>query len=57
MRNTSFTITFPHLFSPISTFSAESKSYIIQLRFKFHETLQINQSNFLTFNNSIVQVL
>ncbi len=32
MRNTNFIITV--LFSPISAFSAEIKSYIIELRFK-----------------------
>ena len=51
MRNTSFTITVPHLFSPKSAFSAEIKSYIIALRFIVHETLQINSSNFLISNN------
>ncbi len=48
MRKTTFTITVPHLFSPISVFNAESKSYIIALRFNVHETFQINQ-----FNSSI----
>ena len=40
MRNTGFTITVPPLFSPLSAFSAESRSYIITLRFNLHETLQ-----------------
>jgi len=53
MRNTSITITVPHLLSPISVFSTESKSYIIALCFNVLETLQINQSNFhLTFLNN-----
>ncbi len=47
MRNTSFTITVPHIFSPISAFSADGKSNIIALRFKIHGTLQIKQSNFV----------
>jgi hypothetical protein len=40
MRNTSFTITVPTLFSPLSAFRAESRLYIITLRFNLHETLQ-----------------
>ncbi len=44
---TTFTITVPYLFSPISAFSAESKLYNITLSFNVHETLQINQSYFL----------
>ena len=47
MRKATSTITVPHLFSPISAFSAESKSHIIALRFNVHGTFQINQSNFL----------
>ena len=42
MKNASLNITVPHLFSPISAMSAESKSYIIVLRFIVHETFQIN---------------
>ncbi len=33
MKNTSLVITVPHLSSPISAFGAESKSYILALRF------------------------
>ena len=47
MRNTSLVITVPNLFTPKSALSAESNSYIIKLRFKFHKTLQINSSNLL----------
>ena len=50
MKNTSFTITVPHIFSPISALIAESKSYIITLRFNVHETFQINKSDFLISN-------
>ncbi len=57
MRNTILVITIPHLFSPTSVFSEENKSYIFALRSKYHETLQINESNFLFFNNAFVQVL
>ncbi len=33
MRKATFTITVPHLFSPIFAYSAKSKSYVIALRF------------------------
>ena len=56
MKNTSLVITVPHLSSPISAFSAESKSHIISLRFKVHETFQINSSNFLISNNTFINV-
>ncbi len=55
MRNTSLPITVPHLFSPISAQSAESKSYIV--RFNVHETFQINQSDFLISNITFIKVL
>ncbi len=42
MRKTTFTTTVPHLFSPKSALSAESKTYIIALRFNVYGTLQIN---------------
>jgi hypothetical protein len=54
MRNTSLAVSTPHLFSPISAQSAESKSYIV--RFNVHETFQINQSDFLIFNPVFVRV-
>jgi hypothetical protein len=54
MNNTSIAITVPHLFSPISAFSAESISYNIALRFRFYETFQINQSNLLISNTNSV---
>ena len=55
MRNTSFNITVPHIFSPISAFCAEIKSYIITLRFDVYETFQINQTDFSTPNNRFNQ--
>ncbi len=55
MRKTLFTITFPHLFSPISAFSSESKSNIIKLRFNVYETHQINPLNYLNFNLTFVR--
>ena len=57
MKNTSFAITVPHQFSPISALSAESKSYIVALCFNVHETFQVNQSNSQTLNNDYVQLL
>ncbi|KHE91420.1 hypothetical protein S225a_07470 [Candidatus Brocadiaceae bacterium S225] len=55
MRNTSLVITVPHLFSPKSALSTESKPYIV--RFNVLETFQINQSYFLNFNNILIQGL
>ncbi len=49
MRKT--VIIVPHSFSPISAFHRISRSHIPTLRFKSHESLQINKSNFLTFDN------
>ncbi len=54
MRNARFTITVPHLFSPISALSAENKSYIILQslisRFNVHETVQNNHKFFYKYN-------
>jgi len=55
MRNTSFTVSIPHLFSPISAQSAESQPYIITLRFTVQETIQINQSNFIISINTFIK--
>ena len=49
MKKATLTITVLHLFLPISAFSAESNPYISLQRFKVHESLQINQSNFPGF--------
>jgi hypothetical protein len=54
MRNIAFTITVPPLFSPLSVFCAESRSYIITSRFNFRETLQINQFDSQISNNAFV---
>ncbi len=54
MRNISITITVPHLFSSVSAFSAEIKSYI--MRFNGYETLQTIQSNFSIFNHTFIRV-
>ena len=53
MMNTNFNITVPHIFSPKSALSAESKSYN-SLRFKIQETFQLNQSNFLVSDDIVV---
>ena len=37
MRNARLVITVPHLFSSLSAFKAEIKSYIYTLRFNVHE--------------------
>ena len=55
MRNTSFTVTVPHLFSHISALSAESRPQFTTYRFKFHRTFQTNSSNFLISNNTFNQ--
>jgi hypothetical protein len=55
MRNTSSTVSIPHLFSPKSAFSAESNSYIV--RFNVHETYQINQPDFLISNKTFIKGL
>ena len=56
MEKTTFTIiTVTQLFSPIFALSEESNSHITTLRFKVNETLQINSSNFLIFNNTFNQ--
>ena len=47
MRNTSLIITVPHLSSPISAFSAESKTYISSSASKLTKHLKIFQSNLL----------
>ena len=55
MNNTSYNITVPYLFSPISAFGAESNSYIV--RFNIHEMFQINQSDFLISNITFIKGL
>ena len=57
MGKTSFNITVPHLFSPISAMSAESKPYISLLRFKVYGTIQINQTYLLISNSTSIQNL
>ena len=55
MKNTSFNITAPHIFSPISALSKGSNAHINTLRLNVHETLQINQTNLLTSNSTSIQ--
>ncbi len=52
MRNSCFSITVPHLFTPMPALSAESKTYTL-ITYSYNQgTLQIIQSNFLIFNNA-----
>ncbi len=46
MQKATFAITVPHFFLPISAYISEAHRTSIISRFKVHETLQINQSNF-----------
>ena len=54
MRETTFTSTDSHLFSPMSAFPGDSRSHFITLRFKVDKTLQINTSNFLILNKIVL---
>ncbi len=54
MKNFSFVITVPHLFTSIYPISVESKSCFIKPRFNVDDTLQINASNFLILNKIIL---
>ena len=51
MQKAAFAITIPHFFLPISTYISEANHTSITSRFCVHETLQINQLNFLVFGN------
>ncbi len=61
MQKATFAITIPHFISLLYLHSLQKAnqtsitSHI--LRFKGHETLQINQSNFLISNNTFIQGL
>jgi hypothetical protein len=57
MQKTTFAITIPHFYLPISAHTAEAHHTSVTSRFKVHETLQINQSNFGISNNTLVQGL
>jgi len=46
MKNTSLIITVPHLLSPISAFSAESKTYISTCASRFTKHLQYSNLTF-----------
>ncbi len=60
MQKVTFAITIPHFFSPITAYISEvhheSSIQSIKSRFCVHETLQINQSNFLIFSPAFVRV-
>ncbi len=59
MQKTTFAITIPHFFLPISAYISEANHELsiqsITPRFCVHETLQINPSNFLISSNTFVQ--
>ncbi len=57
MKDTNFTITAPHLFSPISALRVESRLYNSTLRFNVFEILQKILSKFSISNNSLIQGL
>ncbi len=56
MQKTTFAITIPHSFLPISAYISEAHHTSITLRFCVYGTLQINQLNFLIFNPIFVRV-
>ncbi len=56
MRKATSDITILHFFLPISAYISEAHHTSITSRFCVHGTLQINQSNFLTFNPTFVRV-
>ncbi len=59
MQKATFAIIIPHFFLPISTYISQANHTSITshiLRFKGHETLQLNQSNFLILNPAFVRV-
>ncbi len=59
MQDATSAIAIPHFFLPISVYISEanhtSSIQSLILRFKVHETLQINQSNLLIFNPAFVR--
>ncbi len=55
MQKATFAITIPHFFLPISAYISEANHTSITSRFRVHEMLQINQSNFGISNNTFVQ--
>ncbi len=62
MQKAAFIITIPHLFSHIYPHSLQRHNHTSSIqsltsRFRVHETLQINQSNFGISNNTFVQGL
>jgi hypothetical protein len=61
MQKATFAITIPHIASHLYLHSLQrpnhTSSNITLSCFKVHETIQINQSNLLIFNNAFVQGL
>ncbi len=61
MQKATFAITIPHIISRLCLHSLQRPNHkpsiqLLTSRFKVHETLQINQSNFLIFNPIFVRV-
>ncbi len=61
MQKTTFAITIPHIISRLCLHSLQRPNHkpsiqLLTLRFKVHETFQLNQSNFLTYNPAFVRV-
>ncbi len=57
MQKATSDITILHFFLPISAYISEANHTSITLRYKVHETFQIQQSSFFIYNNAFVQVL
>ncbi len=58
MRKDNFSITVPHIFSPISAFLAESNFLYHHIaHFTVFETIQINLSKVSISNNTLIQSL
>ncbi len=58
MQKATFAVTIPHIASRLYLLSLQRHNHTsITSRFCVHETLQINQSNILIFNNTFVQGL
>ncbi len=57
MRNTSLIIPVPHLLSPISAFSAESKTYICSSVARFTKHLKYSNLTFRIQNTLIKELL
>ncbi len=58
MQKAALMTSIPHIISRVYLRSLQKANHTsFTSRFKIHETLQINQSNFLVFNNTFVHGL